>query len=173
MIEATKHWQCLLVFPWEQQARSIENPHQGPRFSHQRSYWLPMHHPIASNRIGSKQQLRKPSDASSMLHPKWSYQLYTPTRPLSFVVWCCKSIHRANQLESWILNLEWAVLPPKSNKDAIPDEATINTILPCPCRWDRSIVQTNVLLVPPLLYTKNSLPFLFVTTFKIVSYALR
>jgi hypothetical protein len=28
-------------------------------------------------------------------------------------------------------------------------------------------------LVPPLLYTKNSLPFLFVTTFKIVSYALR
>jgi hypothetical protein len=28
------------------------------------------------------------------------------------------------------------------------------------------------LLVPPLPYTKNSLPSLFITTFKIVSYAL-
>ncbi|KAH9543964.1 hypothetical protein CY35_13G092500 [Sphagnum magellanicum] len=72
-----------------------------------------------------------------------------------------------------ILNLEWAVLPLGSNKDAIPDEATASTILPCPRRWDRSVVQTNVLPVPPLPYTKNSLPSLFVTTFKIVSYVLR
>ncbi|KAH9531574.1 hypothetical protein CY35_19G045200 [Sphagnum magellanicum] len=71
-----------------------------------------------------------------------------------------------------ILNLEWAVLPPRKTKDVIPDEATASTILPCPCRWDRNIVQTNVLLVPPLPYTKNNLPSLFVTTFKIVSYAL-
>ncbi|CAK9197187.1 unnamed protein product [Sphagnum troendelagicum] len=72
-----------------------------------------------------------------------------------------------------ILNLEWAVLPPRSNKDAIPNEATTSTNLPCPCRRDRSVVQTNVLSVPPLPYTKNSLPSLFVTTFKIVSYTLR
>ncbi|KAH8969338.1 hypothetical protein BDL97_02G028500 [Sphagnum fallax] len=75
----------------------------------------------------------------------------------------CKSIE--------ILNLEWVVLP-ISNKDAILDEATANMIFPCPCRWDRSVVQTNVLPTPPLPYTKNSLPSLFVTTFKIVSYAV-
>ncbi|CAK9860867.1 unnamed protein product [Sphagnum jensenii] len=72
-----------------------------------------------------------------------------------------------------ILNLEWAVLPPESNRDVIPDEATASMILPCPRRQDRSVVQTNVLSVPPLPYTKNSLPSLFVTAFKIVSYALR
>ncbi|KAH8976047.1 hypothetical protein BDL97_01G193200 [Sphagnum fallax] len=77
----------------------------------------------------------------------------------------CKSIR--------ILNLEWVVLPPKSNKDAIPDEATASMIFPCPHRWDRSVVQTNVLPVPPLPYTKNSLPSLFVTAFKIISYVLR
>ncbi len=38
-----------------------------------------------------------------------------------------------------ILNLEWAVLPPRSNKDAIPDEAIASTILPCPRRWDKSV----------------------------------
>ncbi len=72
-----------------------------------------------------------------------------------------------------ILNLEWAVLLPRNNKDAIPNEVTTSMILPCPRRRDRSIVQTNVLLVPPLPYTKNSLPSLFVMAFKIVSYALR
>ncbi len=72
-----------------------------------------------------------------------------------------------------ILNLEWVVLLPRSNKDAIPDEATASTILPCLRRRDINVIQTNVLLVPPLPYTKNSLPSLFVTAFKIVSYALR
>jgi hypothetical protein len=71
------------------------------------------------------------------------------------------------------LKLEWAVLPPRSSKDAILDEVIASTILPCPHRWDISIIQTNVLPVPPLPYTKNSLPSLFVTTFKIVLYALR
>jgi len=33
-----------------------------------------------------------------------------------------------------MLNLEWAVLPPRNNKDAILDEATASTILPCPRR---------------------------------------
>ncbi|KAH9569026.1 hypothetical protein CY35_03G110600 [Sphagnum magellanicum] len=72
-----------------------------------------------------------------------------------------------------ILNLEWAVLLPRSNKNTIPDEAIVSTILPCPHTRDRSVVQTNVLLVPPLPYTKNSLPSLFVTAFKIILYALR
>ncbi len=70
-----------------------------------------------------------------------------------------------------ILNFEWVVLPPRNNKDAILDEAIASTILPCLHRRDRSVVQTNVLSVPPPPYTKNNLPFLFVTTFKIVSYA--
>ncbi len=87
---------------------------------------------------------------------------------------CCVMLQVQSSCRSiGILNLEWAILSPKSNKDAIPDEATISTILPCPHKRDRSVVQTNVLSVPPLPYTKNSLPSLFVTAFKIVSYALR
>ncbi|CAK9227532.1 unnamed protein product [Sphagnum troendelagicum] len=87
---------------------------------------------------------------------------------------CCVMLQVDSSCRSiGILNLEWAVLPPGSNRDAIPDEATVSTILPCPHRRDKNVVQTNVLPVPPLPYTKNSLPSLFVTTFKIVSYALR
>ncbi|CAK9857633.1 unnamed protein product [Sphagnum jensenii] len=86
---------------------------------------------------------------------------------------CCVMLQVDSSCRSiGILNLEWVVLPPRSNKDAILDEATASAILLCPHRWDRSVVQTNVLPVPPLPYTKNSLPSLFVTTFKIVSYAL-
>ncbi len=86
---------------------------------------------------------------------------------------CCVMLQVDSSCRSTgILNLEWAVLPPRSNKDVIPDETTTITILPCPCRQDRNVVQTNVLLVPPLPYTRNNLPSLFVTTFKIVSYAL-
>jgi len=87
---------------------------------------------------------------------------------------CCVMLQVDSSCRSIkILNLEWAVLPPKSNKDAILDEAIISTILLCLHRQDRNIVQTNVLLVQALPYTKYSLPSLFVTTFKIVSYALR
>ncbi|KAH9560523.1 hypothetical protein CY35_06G109200 [Sphagnum magellanicum] len=87
---------------------------------------------------------------------------------------CCVMLQVDSSCRSiGILNLEWAVLPPRNNKDAIPDEATASMILPCPRKWDRSVVQTNVLPVPPLPYTKNSLPSLFITAFKIVSYALR
>jgi hypothetical protein len=39
-----------------------------------------------------------------------------------------------------ILNLEWVVLSPKNNKDAIHDEAIISTILLCPRRRNRSVV---------------------------------
>ncbi len=87
---------------------------------------------------------------------------------------CCVMLQIDSSCRSIeILNLEWAVLPPKNNKNAIPDEATVSTILPCPHRRNKSVVQTNVLLVPPLPYTKNNLPSLFVTAFKIVSYVLR
>ncbi|KAH9545881.1 hypothetical protein CY35_12G069600 [Sphagnum magellanicum] len=87
---------------------------------------------------------------------------------------CCVMLQVDSSCRSIrILNLEWAVLPPGSNKDVILDEATASMILPCPRRRDKSVVQTNVLLVPPLPYTKNSLPSLFVTTFKIVWYVLR
>ncbi|CAM6013546.1 unnamed protein product [Sphagnum balticum] len=87
---------------------------------------------------------------------------------------CCVMLQVDSSCRSiGILNLEWAVLPPRSNKDAILDEATTSTILPCPRKRDKSVVQTNVLPVPPLPYTKNSLPSLFITAFKIVLYALR
>ncbi len=72
-----------------------------------------------------------------------------------------------------ILNLEWAILPFRNSKNAILYDTTASTILPCPRRRDKIVVQTNVLPIPPLLYTKNSLPSLFVTTFKLISYALR
>jgi hypothetical protein len=56
--------------PWVLQARSVENPHQGPRFSHQRFSCLHVRHPIASNHARCDQQLQKLNDASSAPHPK-------------------------------------------------------------------------------------------------------
>ncbi len=54
---------------------------------------------------------------------------------------CCVMLQVDSSCRSiGILNLEWAVLPPRSNKDAIPNEATASTILPCPRRRDRSVV---------------------------------
>ncbi len=45
---------------------------------------------------------------------------------------CCVMLQVDSSCRSIrILNLEWAVLPPRSNKDAIPDEATTSTIFPC------------------------------------------
>ncbi|KAH8968659.1 hypothetical protein BDL97_03G140100 [Sphagnum fallax] len=79
---------------------------------------------------------------------------------------CCVMLQVDSSWRSiGILNLEWAVLPPGSNKDAIPDEATTSTILPCPRRRDRSVLQTNVLPVPPLPYTKNRCLITFIFTF--------
>ncbi|KAH9564066.1 hypothetical protein CY35_04G004600 [Sphagnum magellanicum] len=79
------------------------------------------------------------------------------TNSVTFI--CCVMLQVDSSCKSiGIWNLEWAVLPPRSSKDVIPDEATISTILLCPHRRDRSV---------------NSLPSLFVTAFKIVSYALR
>ncbi|KAH9551867.1 hypothetical protein CY35_09G035800 [Sphagnum magellanicum] len=87
---------------------------------------------------------------------------------------CCVMLQVDSSCRSiGILNLEWTILSPRSNKDAIPNEATTSTILPCLSKQDKSVIQTNVLPVPPLPYTKNNLPSLFVTTFKIVSYTLR
>ncbi len=130
-----------------------------------------MRHPIASNHAGCDQQLRKLGDASSV--PS-SQMIKSALRTNSATFICCVMLQVDSSCRLIkILNLEWAVLPPKNNKDAILDEATASTILPCPHRWDISVVQTNVLPVPPLPHTKNSLPSLFVTTFKIVSYALR
>ncbi|KAH8963212.1 hypothetical protein BDL97_05G140700 [Sphagnum fallax] len=85
---------------------------------------------------------------------------------------CQKSPPRTTVFPPKIFSVA-SILLPRSNKDAIPEEAIVSMILPCPRRRDKSVVQTNVLPVPPLPYTKNSLPSLFVTTFKIVLYALR
>ncbi len=103
-----------------------------------------------------------------------SQMIRSASRTNSATFICCVMLQVDSLCRSiGILNLEWAVLPPRSNKDAILDEATVSTILPCPHRRDRSVVQTNVLPVPPLPYTKTNLPFLFVMAFKIISYVLR
>ncbi|KAH8958851.1 hypothetical protein BDL97_06G048600 [Sphagnum fallax] len=86
---------------------------------------------------------------------------------------CCVMLQVDSSCRSIeFLNLEWVVLPPRSNKDAIRNEAIASMILPCPRRRNISVVQTNVFPVPPLPYTKNNLPSLFITTFKIDLYAL-
>jgi len=48
-----------------------------------------------------------------------------------------------------IANLECVVLPPGSNNDAIPLEATVKTIPPLDRIVDDKVFQINVFLVPP------------------------
>ncbi|KAG4991185.1 hypothetical protein JHK82_024682 [Glycine max] len=48
-----------------------------------------------------------------------------------------------------IANLECAVRPPGNSNEAIPLEATVQTILPLERIADDKVVQTNVLPVPP------------------------
>ncbi len=51
---------------------------------------------------------------------------------------CCVMLQVDSSCRSiGILNLEWAVLLPRRSKDAIPDEATASTILPCPRRREK------------------------------------
>ncbi len=127
----------------------------------------------SSNFIKSRRVRSTVSKARQCIIGASSQMIRLVLRTNSATFICCVMLQVNSSCRSiGILNLEWVVLPPKSNKDAIPDEATTSTILPCPRRQDRSVVQTNVLLVPPLPYTKNNLPFLFVTAFKIISYAL-
>ncbi len=128
----------------------------------------------SSNCIKSRRVRSTVSKAQRCIIGASSQMIRSALRTNSATFICCVMLQVDSSCRSiGILNLEWAVLPPKNNKDAIPDEATASTILPCPRRWDKSVVQTNVLPVPPLPYTKNSLPSLFVTTFKIVLYAVR
>jgi len=128
----------------------------------------------SSNYIKSRRVRSTASKARRCIIGASSQMIRSALRTNSATFICCVMLQVDSLCRSIrILNLEWAVLPLGSNRDAIPDEATASTILPCPHRRDRSVVQINVLLVPPLPYTKNSLPCLFVTTFKIVSYALR
>ncbi len=128
----------------------------------------------SSNCIKSRRVRSIASKARRCIIDASSQMIKSILRTNSTTFICCVMLQVNSSCRSIrILNLEWAVLQPRSNKDAIPDEATTSTILPCPHRRDKSVVQTNVLSVPPLPYTKNSLPTLFVTTFKIVSYALR
>ncbi len=128
----------------------------------------------SSNCIKSHRVRSTASKARRCVIGASSQMIKSALRTNSATFICCVMLQVDSSCKSiGILNLEWAILPPKSNKDAIPDEATVSTILPCPHKQDISVVQTNVLPVPPLPYTKNNLPSLFVMTFKIVSYVLR
>ncbi len=128
----------------------------------------------SSNCIKSHRVRSTASKAQQCIIGASSQMIILALRTNSSTFICCVMLQVDSSCRSiGILILEWAVLLPKNNKNAIPDEATTSTILPCPRRWDRSVVQTNVLSVPPLPYTKNNLPSLFVMTFKIVSYGLR
>ncbi len=128
----------------------------------------------SSNCIKSRRVRSTASKARRCITDASSQMIRSTLRTNSATFICCVMLQVDSSCgSSEILNLEWAILPPGSNRNAIPDEATASTILLCPRRWDRNVVQRNVLPVPPLPYTKNNLPCLFVTTFKIVSYALR
>ncbi|MCI03703.1 hypothetical protein A2U01_0024743, partial [Trifolium medium] len=48
-----------------------------------------------------------------------------------------------------ILNLEWAVLPPGNNKEAIPLVATVNTIFFCARKAEARVLHIKVFPVPP------------------------
>ncbi len=126
------------------------------------------------NCIKSRMVRSTPSKAQRCIIGASSQMIISALCTNSATFICCVMLQVDSSCRSIeILNLEWAILPPRSNKDAIHDKAIASTILPCPHRWDRSVVQTNVLPIPPLPYTKNNLPSLFVTAFKIISYALR
>ncbi|KAL5133806.1 hypothetical protein HKD37_03G007079 [Glycine soja] len=56
-----------------------------------------------------------------------------------------------------IANLECVVLPPGNSNDAIPLEATVQTIPPLDRIADDNVFQTNVLPVPPYLYRNRPL----------------
>ncbi len=128
---------------------------------------------VSSNCIKSRRVRSTASKARRCIIGASSQMIRSALCTNSATFICCVMLQVDSSCRSiGILNLEWAVLLLGSNRDAIPDEATASTILPYPCRRDKSVVQTNVLSVPPLPHMKNSLPSLFVTTFKIVSYAL-
>ena len=48
-----------------------------------------------------------------------------------------------------IRNREWVVRPFGSNKEAMPDDATIRTIFLFALRYETIVFHKNVLLVPP------------------------
>jgi hypothetical protein len=56
-----------------------------------------------------------------------------------------------------ILNRKWAVRPPGSNREAIPDEATARTMSFSDRRREIIAFQRNVFPVPPHPYTKKGL----------------
>ena len=57
-----------------------------------------------------------------------------------------------------MLNLECAVRPPGNRRAAIPEVATAIAILPSDRTFAKSVLQRNVLPVPPEPYTKNNFP---------------
>ncbi len=108
----------------------------------------------SSNYIKSHKVRSTTSKARRCIINASSQMIRSALRTNSATFICCVMLQVNSLCRSiGILNLEWAVLLPRSNKDAIPDEATASTILPYPHKQDRSVVQTNVLPVPPLPYT--------------------
>ena len=62
-----------------------------------------------------------------------------------------------------ILNLECAVRPLGSNREAIPLEATVSTIFPSERNAADNVLHMKVFPVPPYPYRKNTPPCLFRT----------
>ncbi len=103
---------------------------------------------VSSNCIKSRRVRSTASKVRRCIIDASSQMIRSTLRTNLAIFICCVMLQVDSSCRSiGILNLEWVVMPPRSNKNAIPDEAITSTILPCPHRWDRSVVQTNVLLV--------------------------
>ncbi|KAG4975529.1 hypothetical protein JHK86_035003 [Glycine max] len=64
----------------------------------------------------------------------------------------------SSNIGTGIFNFECVVLPPGNNKEAMPLEATIITILLSALNEAASVFQINVFPVPPYPYKKNIPP---------------
>jgi len=71
---------------------------------------------------------------------------------------------RVFKYRTGIFNFECVVFPPGNNKEAMPLEATIMTILLSDLNETASVFQINVFHVPPYPYKKNIPPSFLLTT---------
>ncbi|KAG5110848.1 hypothetical protein JHK82_040071 [Glycine max] len=75
----------------------------------------------------------------------------------NYVPWWILHVE-SSKIGTEILNFECVVLPPGNNKEAMPLEATIITILLSTLNELASAFQMNVFPVPPYPYRKNMSP---------------
>ncbi|KAG4946860.1 hypothetical protein JHK87_042867 [Glycine soja] len=89
----------------------------------------------------------------------WQFLFYL------LLVCCFCILHvESSKIGTGILNLECAILPRGNNREAMPLEAIIITILLSALNELASVFQMNVFPVPPYPYRKNMAPSSLLTT---------